>query len=245
MTTFEETATIGQIVARTPQTARVFEALGMDYCCGGGRTLAKASERAGVPLDELRSRLDAAASSPADERTWTDATMTELADHIEATHHAYLREELPALQALAEKVARVHGERRPELIALRDELAAFAAELDEHMLAEETVLFPRLRRLEAEPGGPTPEVKAPIAAMIGEHEEAGAALERMRELTDNFTPPPDACTSYTVLFTRLGVLERDMHRHVHKENNVLFEAARRAIDPKCEPGSAGCCGSNG
>ncbi len=228
MLALTESMTVGQIVARHPQTARVLESLGLDYCCGGKRPLAEACRAKGLDSAAVVSQLEEALAEPSPERDWTSATMTALADHIEQTHHEYLRRELPRTTMLLKKVSGVHGDRHPELNELVPVFTGFCRELYDHMMKEERMLFPWLRRLEA--GAPKAQlpgwsVSGPVSCMMHEHDDAGDALARMRELTQDFTPPEDACGTYRALYSALAELEQDMHRHVHKENNILFPKA--------------------
>jgi regulator of cell morphogenesis and NO signaling len=157
-------------------------------------------------------------------------TLTELADHIEATHHAYLKEELPRLDSMTEKVARVHGEHEPRLAQTRQAFLALKAELEPHMMKEERILFPIIRQLE-QADGPLQfhcgSVANPIRQMEHEHDQAGNALAILSESTDRYTPPDWACNTYRAMLDSLARLESDMHQHVHKENNVLFPKAIR------------------
>jgi len=224
--------TIGELVAERPARARVFEGFKIDYCCGGKKPLADACRARGLDpqtvLDMLAIVDDTA---PRDERDWTKATITELCDNVESTHHAYLKEELPRLDFMARKVAMRHGDHRPELVELRDVFLVFKDELESHMAKEEQVLFPLCRRLDrGDASSPSHcgSVQNPIRVMIREHDDAGNALERMRDLTHGFVPPGDACNTYRAYFDALATLERDRHRHVHKENSVLFPKAIEA-----------------
>src|SRR5262249_43101127 len=167
------------------------------------------------------------------EPDWTREPLSRLADHIEATHHRLMRAELPRAVALVTKVARVHGERRPELVELKGVFDDFAEDLLAHMDREDSTLFPWIRALES-PDGQTSRhgLDQPISAMMGDHDEAGQALQRIRELTSNFTPPLDACGTYRVMLATLREIEADMHTHVHKENNILFPRAL-GVDASC------------
>ena len=221
--------TVGALVAAHPELARVFERLKIDYCCGGKRTLAEACAERGLDLPQVADELQQAAAQP--DKTLVDASalgLAELADHIEQTHHAYLKRELPRIEALTEKVAAAHGQRDPRLVALRKTFLDFQAELVSHMLKEERVLFPMLRLL-ARSEHPVAlhcgSLAHPIRVMECEHDQAAAALARFRQWTDGFTPPPDACGTLQALYHALAELEADMHQHVHKENNVLFPRA--------------------
>lgn len=224
--------TIGELVAERPARARVFEGFKIDYCCGGKRPLAEACRAKGLDPQTVLNMLaivDDTASR--DERDWTKATITELCDDVESTHHAYLKQELPRLEFMARKVAVRHGDHHPELVELRDVFLVFKDELESHMAKEEQVLFPLCRRLDrGEVSSPSHcgSVQNPIRVMVREHEDAGNALERMRELTHGFVPPGDACNTYRAYFDALAQLEADMHRHVHKENSVLFPKAVEA-----------------
>jgi regulator of cell morphogenesis and NO signaling len=224
---------VGQLVAERPGRARVLEALGIDYCCGGRLPLEDACRARGIDVGTALSLLEAE-----DTRTVDDAnrdacagmTLSELADHIEIKHHAHLREVLPRLQHLARKVADAHGERDTRLHRVRSTLADFAREMSSHMLKEEHVLFPMIRAMERT--GIAAEshcgsIANPIRQMEAEHSQGGDALAEMRALTDGFVPPSDACNSYRALLDGLADLERDTHLHVHKENNILFPGAIR------------------
>jgi regulator of cell morphogenesis and NO signaling len=234
--------TIGQLVRERPARSRVFEALKIDYCCGGKLPLEEVCRKKGLePAEVLKllNQCDAQADSREDNSpaSLIDAdamTLTELADHIQQTHHAYLKSELPRLDLITEKVARVHGEHDPRLVDVRRAFEAFRDEVVPHMMKEEIVLFPIVRKMEQHRRSagdqPLPEfhcgsVANPIRQMELEHDHAGQALERMRELTDGFQPPEWACNTYRAMLDALRVLERDMHHHVHKENNVLFPKA--------------------
>lgn len=225
MTTYHD-ATVGGLVAERPGRARVFEEFGIDYCCGGRQTLRQACERRNLsPEVVLRRLADADAERPADEPDWAAAPLGRLCDHIVETHHAFLKRELPRVGRLVAKVAGVHGDRHPELVRVRDLFDPFARDMEMHMAKEEQVLFPLIRRLaagEAVPMSPA----GPIHVMEAEHDQAGAAVEEMRRLTDGFRPPEGACNSYRAMLAGLHEIEQDLHRHVHKENNILFPRAQ-------------------
>jgi len=233
--------TVGQLVTDRPTRAGIFESLGIDYCCGGRRRLDEACQSAGASIDAVISRLEVdLAGGAGSEPDPARLSMTDLCDQIERTHHQYLRDELPHLHQRMEKVAAKHGPGDPRLLELQSVLDGFMAEIASHMMKEERILFPMIRALESgdQPGagqfgGCASGVSGPIGVMEAEHESAGNALARMRMLTDGFTPPPSACLTYQALLAGLADLERDMHRHVHKENNILFpraEAWRGAVE---------------
>jgi regulator of cell morphogenesis and NO signaling len=223
--------TVGELVARRPAAARVFERFGIDYCCGGKRTLEDAARRAGTDGAAVRAALAAADLPTGDDGIdLTSLTLTGLCEYVVETHHAYLRAELPRIDRLLTKVNAAHAARHPELRGLGRVFGEFATELSRHMAKEEYVLFPAIRRLEQEqlvPAGAFGTVANPIRMMEAEHDHAGDALGAMRSLTSGFTPPADACPTYRALLAALAELEADMHRHVHAENNILFPRAIR------------------
>lgn len=223
---------IGDIVANHPQAARLFERLGIDYCCAGKRTLAEACERKGFDTANVTSQLTACLSEADDNSAhWIDRSMTDIADHIEQTHHAYLKTELPRLAAIIDKVLNAHGDRHPELAELSRVFTGFAAEMTDHMRKEEQVLFPAARRLDKATALDGFEwlVPGPIHCLMHEHEEAGQALARMRQLTGGYLPPANACATFRVMLDSLARLEADTHQHVHKENNILFQKMQQRL----------------
>lgn len=220
---------IGDIVAARPALARLFEELRIDYCCGGKQTLAAASASRGLAPTTVVAMLEAAAAALGTAPVEVDAagmSLTELADHIEGTHHAYLKDELPRLVEMAERVGYKHGERDPSLREVALTVRELAEEMFSHMQKEERVLFPLVRQIEAGlRGGFAGSVADPIRQMEAEHDDAGRATERLRELTGGFTPDADACNTHRALLHGLARFEADLHRHVHKENNVMFPRA--------------------
>lgn len=227
-TELAETMTLREIAVIHPPAVACLERLGLDYCCGGRTTLADAARRAGLDPSSVLDELRAAEHRPAeDSRDWSGATMTELADHIEQTHHAYVRDALARLASMTPRVVKAHGRAHPEFVELGGVIAAFTEDMHDHMVREERVLFPWLRRLERRTeiqSGPPWSVRRPIDCMVHDHEEAGRALEAMRRLTSGYSPPPDACPTLIEFYRLLEELERDTHLHIHKENNILFPA---------------------
>jgi regulator of cell morphogenesis and NO signaling len=231
MTLINAKRTVGEIATQTAIGRAVFESLGIDYCCGGKKSLAEACDQKGldpaVVMEQLENSsraLDDGAPAP-DIR---EMSLTELADHIEKTHHAYLHEELPRLAAMTQTVASSHGATDPRLIEVQEVFRNMALELWRHMFKEEEYLFPMIRQLEASVRRPSAyrgTMADPIRQMEVEHDGAGAALARLSALTDGFAPPAWACKTYRALLAGLAFLERDMHLHVHNENNVLFPSA--------------------
>ena len=220
--------TVGDFVLETPAAARVFETLGIDYCCGGGQTLAeacKAANRSGQEVNAALQKLDSALP----ERDWRNAPLTELSQHIVDKHHAFTQAELKRLAGLISKVVAAHGENHPELAQVQMIFAGLSEELRSHMEREEQLLFPYIAEMEetarVKRRPPVPmfgTVQNPEAAMIMEHEAAGQAFEKMREITKGYTVPSDGCANYHALYQALPVLEADMHQHIHLENNILF-----------------------
>lgn len=221
---------VGNVVARYPNLSRVFEEAGIDYCCGGTKTLEEACRTKGLDPRTFVAMLEEAVASVG-EGPVVDAaamSMSQLADHIEQTHHKYLRAELPRLEEMTRQVISVHGKKDPRLGQVWTTLIGLAEELSSHMMKEELVLFPLVRRLEASGDAPIlyyGTLFDPIRQMELEHDHAAAALERLRALTDGFTPPEWACHTCRGLLDGLARLERDMHQHMHKENNILFPRA--------------------
>lgn len=219
--------TIGQMVTERPSRARVFERVGIDYCCGGGRTLEAACAAKGLQTGSVLAELEAsdAARGPELVTDWAAKGAAALADHVERTHHDYLKRELPRLAALTTKVAAVHGPSDASLVELREVYTGFAAEMMEHMMKEEKILFPWIRALASGQAVSRTGIQNPVRMMMAEHEDSGAALERMRELTGGFVPPAQACNTYRAMLDGLAELETDTHTHVHKENSILFPMA--------------------
>jgi regulator of cell morphogenesis and NO signaling len=217
--------TLAAIVSANPSAARTLERHHLDYCCGGRQTLADACAADGLDAELILHELQAAPASG--EPDWAAMRPTELVDHIEATHHRYLHDELPRLDALAVKVAGVHATRHPELGRVADLVRAVRADLEPHLAKEERVLFPMIRELDAADVAPTfhcGTLANPIRVMLLEHDRAGDLLAELRATTDDYTVPTDGCASYRALYGALAELEADTHLHVHKENNVLFPA---------------------
>jgi regulator of cell morphogenesis and NO signaling len=226
---------VGRMVAEQPRRARLFDRLGIDYCCGGSAPLAWICREKGLdPGDVMRQLAAFDAEGPDDGHDRFDAagaTLVELIDHIVAAHHAYLTRELPRLAAMAREVTAAHGERHAELQELRTVFDSLREELTFHMLKEDKVLFPIIARLEAATEMPQfhcGSVAIPIVAMEHEHNDAGDALARLRALSGGYSPPADACATYRALLDGLAELEADLRRHIHEENNILFPRARAA-----------------
>ncbi|MBL7803617.1 MAG: iron-sulfur cluster repair di-iron protein [Saprospiraceae bacterium] len=225
--------TVAQFVAANHHAANVFKKYGIDFCCKGRKPLAQACAEIGVNTDTVRTELETLPSEDLlpsqDFHAWDTGF---LAEYIVQTHHRYLLSELPLLREYTAKIARVHGERHPELRELFVAFAALQEELEEHLKKEEHILFPYIVRLsEAARHGdpviapPFGTAQNPIRMMEHEHDSAGDLLRRMRTLTHDYALPADACNSYRVTFAKLQQLERDLHQHIFLENNVLFPKA--------------------
>lgn len=230
MVAITPSATVGRIVAEAPQLSRVFEELDIDYCCGGKRPLEEVCRERQIDIEQLVARLQqaGAASTAVAGESWLAAPLWELCEHIERTHHDYLRRELPRLEAIIAKVVSAHGASHPELAQVQAAFGELRAELEPHMMKEECILFPSIRYLEAHGKPirfPFGSLANPIRVMVSEHDHAGDALARIRQLAADYVPPTGACNTYRVMLEGLATLERDMHQHVHKENNILFPRA--------------------
>jgi regulator of cell morphogenesis and NO signaling len=225
-------STLRSIALAQPATIRVFERFHLDYCCGGNRPLAEACAQNGINVDDVLAGLAEATAAAQPARDFTQATPTELIQHIVSTHHAYVRSELHRLLPMAERCAAKHGPAHPEVIQIEGQLRQLGTELLNHLTKEELILFPYIEALEKfhngvgpAPHACFPTVESPVQMMLNEHEAAGALLEEMRAATRNFTPPPDACPTLVGLYDGIDAFERDLHRHVHLENNLLFPRA--------------------
>jgi len=227
--------TVRELALENPAATGVFEKLGIDYCCGGGMSLEEACRAANLPVGEVAGSLETAeqaAQVARPNRDWQEEPLADLIAHIQSTHHKYVREELERLEPLFEKVCSVHGKNHSELLAMHASFQGLAQELTMHMMKEERVLFPYIARMEEsviqrEPvlPGPFGSVQNPVAMMIQEHDSAGHALRALREASNGYTAPSDACVSFHTLYQALAAFEADLHQHIHLENNILFPRA--------------------
>ena len=230
--------TISEIVVDDYRTAAIFEKNGLDFCCRGNRSITEACQEKGVNQAHLLRELSALQSETSQSDTHLQYWGLDfLADYIVQNHHGYIRATAPAMKAHVIKIADVHGAHHPELLRVRDIFLALSDEMAEHMQKEEQMLFPYIKQLVRSsaanvdaPSAPFGSVENPINMMRQEHEAAGAALEEIRRLTENYVPPEDACTTYAVTLEELAGYERDLHRHVHLENNILFPRAEKLED---------------
>ena len=227
--------TVRELALEHPAATRVFEKLGIDYCCGGSQSLEKASLAANLSLDQVLNALEVAKAASQTAQTkgdWQRGSLADLIVHISTTHHTYTRNEIARLGPLFDKVCSVHGKKHPELLQVRASFRGLAQELTMHMMKEEMVLFPYVLRMESaviqnEPLMPPPfgSVKNPVSMMEHEHDSAGNALRAMRHASRDYVLPPDACVSYQTLYKALMDFEADLHQHIHLENNILFPRA--------------------
>ncbi len=232
----DATRTVRDLATEIPNATRIFEKFGIDYCCGGSKPLQDACLQANIPVDEVLRSLEgentATVEAASSDRDFKNARLSELIDHILAAHHGYVKQEIPRLKQLLFKVVAVHCANHPELAAVQRTFNELADELTGHMMKEEMVLFPYIKKLElaTSSGRPAPlapfgSISNPVRMMELEHESAGRALEEIRTLTSAYTPPEGACFSYKTLYSALKDFEVDLHQHVHLENNILFPRA--------------------
>jgi len=224
---------IGQFVADDYRTAAIFSKYKIDFCCNGSRTIEEACEKNGLDsnmiLDELHSVLNASTNQSIDYKSWP---LDLLVEYIEKKHHRYVEEKIPVLRQFLDKLCRVHGERHPELIIINELFTASSGELAAHMKKEELILFPFIKKMvkaKLENGTiqspPFGTVENPISMMMEEHDNEGERFRQIAKLTDDYNPPADACNTYKVTFAMLDEFEKDLHLHIHLENNILFPEA--------------------
>lgn len=224
-----KTSTLSEIVSRDFRAAAILDRHGFDYCCGGARSLVEACSQRGISLVDVLSELEAL--DPGSRERLEDDPAA-LVDYIISRHHAYVRTSMPVIQAHLAKVVSAHGANHTELSFIETEFSKVARELSQHMVKEERVLFPYIRALAdavRTDGPPPPDmfgtVQNPIRMMEIEHQEAGEGLAAIHELTRGYQPPDDACGTYRLVLEELDAFERDLHTHVHLEDNVLFPKA--------------------
>jgi regulator of cell morphogenesis and NO signaling len=234
MMTLTANQTVREIAIDNPEAVRVFESLGIDYCCGGGASLKDACVAASISVDEVLQRLTATTPTARSEDLddYRQATLQAITSHIVEKHHGFVRRETPRLQGLLDKVRNRHDQNHPELRAIEEMFNIMSEELTTHMFKEEQLLFPHIQRLEAAvgEGRPAPRppfgtVANPIARMMAEHDNAGELLKQMRSAARGYMLPDGACPTYEMLYRGLQEFEQDLHIHVHLENNILFPRA--------------------
>jgi regulator of cell morphogenesis and NO signaling len=226
----QENEIIGSLVAQDYRTASVFKKYGIDFCCQGNRTISDACEKkdidAKLVLHDLDTVIQAREENGADYNFWP---IDLLADYIEKRHHRYVEKQTAEIKPYLDKICRVHGDRHPELFEIKDLFNECAGELAVHMKKEELMIFPLIRKMvKAQDHGETlvashfGTIKNPIEMMMLEHTTEGDRFRRIAELSNDYTPPQDACNTYAVTFALLKEFEQDLHLHIHLENNILF-----------------------
>ncbi len=228
----DKTTSVGDFVVRYPQLRQTLEELGIDYCCGGKKTMAAAAKTSTLAWPAVETALEKAlAQHPEPETTdWNRESLSALVDHIVDMHHTFMKVQLPRLDGLLAKVERAHSAQHGQMLAqLRRAYDAIRSELEAHLMKEEQILFPLIQQTEAfvNGGGPRPvshcgSVANPIRQMEVEHDDAGDELAVMRKVTDGYRLPPDACPTFASLYEGLAAMEADLHEHIHLENNILF-----------------------
>lgn len=215
---------VGEIVAEDYRTAQVLRSYGLDFCCGGGRTLEKACSSKKIEMEQVITEIEALNLVENTEDNYNEWSLDFLTDYIVNNHHSYVRKMLPEISFYAEKVARVHGERDTELYDILQNVNLLRSEMLGHLQKEEQELFPQIKDLATQKK--TGSVKSAIVeALEEEHDKAGELMAKIEELTNGFNPPENACASYRVLFQNLEGFQQDLHKHVHLENNILFPKA--------------------
>ena len=224
--------TVSELVLEMPAATRVFEKMGIDYCCGGQRSLADACANAGVEFNDLQLELTVCGRAQPTGPNFQTTTLENLINHIVFKHHSFTRLEIARLNTLWDKVYMAHGENHPELLEVYVLFRELGADLDAHMTKEERVLFPYVIRMEAASKKLVPSIRPPfgtvtnpIRMMMLEHDRAGQLLKKIRKLSSDYATPADACVSYKALYAGLEELEKDLHQHIHLENNILFPKA--------------------
>ncbi len=232
---FSSETKVKDIALSSPAARQILEDLGLDYCCGGGKSLHEACLHADIPPDEILKRLqENSKNNRAEDRNWMVMPLSELTRHIREKHHRYVREAIPRTQVLLDKVTSKHGKNHVELASLARLFTEVGREMVTHMQKEEQILFPYMDALERAANANSSveppffqTVRNPIHMMMKEHDAAGELVRQIRSLTSDYKAPADACTSFKALYEALREFEADLHEHVHLENNVLFP---RAVD---------------
>ena len=227
--------TVREVALMVPESTRLFEKLKIDYCCGGNQALAEACASAGVAVDNVMEMLAGVTQTNSSDNVslvFQNASLPELITHILDTHHVFTKSEMDRIQSLADKVLAAHGGNHPELVHLDELITRLCADLKPHMFKEEQILFPYIVAMaeaadqkRTVPFAPFGTVNNPVRMMMREHDTAGDILRELRALTCDYTVPDDACISYQTLYQSLENFEKDLHQHIHLENNILFPKA--------------------
>jgi len=230
---FTSATKVREIAVANPGAKKLLEEAGVDYCCGGEKSLHEACMHTGVAAEEILKRLQENSKHVGPEETnWAAGRLADLTKHIVEKHHKHVRETIPRVSTLLAKVKGKHGANHPELAGIEKEFFGLGQEMYAHMQKEEQILFPYIERLERAKEGREPfevpffqTVRNPIHMMMQEHDSAGEALKAMRKLSGGYQAPAEACESYREVYRSLAEFEADMHTHVHLENNILFPRA--------------------
>lgn len=230
---FTGTTRVREIVVANPRAAKVFEDAGVDYCCGGEKSLSDACSRTGVSAEDILQRLqENSEQAGPDAVNWAAASLSTLTQHIVEKHHRYVRNAIPRVRSLLERVKAKHGVNHPELTGIEERFFDLGEELQMHMHKEEQILFPYIEALDRAAGGNDRlesscfgTVRNPVHMMMQEHDSAGELLREMRKLSSGYRAPADVCESYHELYRSLKEFEMDLHTHIHLENNILFPRA--------------------
>lgn len=235
MSTITAATTLGEIAACVPEATQIFEDFGIDYCCGGKKSLEEACASCKISAQEVLHLIrssQTAKEEAGQTHDWAHESLASLIAHIKGTHHKHTRAEIARITPMLRKVLSVHGTNHPELRRIHSEFEALASELLDHMIDEEIVLFPYITRMEecaqrkqtAEPSGLS-SLRGPVATLVFQHDSAGDKLRAIRQASGNYRVPEDACMTYRSVFRALADLEADLHQHIHLENNILFPRA--------------------
>jgi len=233
--TKETSKTIGAFVAEDYRTAEVFAKYGIDFCCGGQATLATTCQEKALDPVKVLQEIEAARKEPLQRSENYGAwTLPFLIDYIVNTHHVYLKENDEQIAAYASKIAEVHGAHHPEVIEIAKIFEKIAADMAAHLVEEEEVFFPAIKRVDAAvSSGENPDahdralIKAELDKLHHEHEEIGDATHQIRHLARDYAIPEDVCNTFVVTYRKLKEFEDDLHKHVHLENNILFSKAEQ------------------
>ena len=227
--------TLGEIAVKDLRKAEVFKKYGLDFCCGGKKTVREACADKGIDVTKVEQELQAAdkvtsaVTNAAPPMPYNDWSLDFLADYIVNTHHSYVTKSIPDLRAYSNKVTKVHGDKHPELETINQYVQEVCNEMTEHMVSEETIVFPYVKQVASRRNGKSfgefETIKTPIDEMEAEHDFVGRRMEEIRRLSDNYTLPADGCASYAFLYNKLQEFESDLFTHIHLENNILFPKA--------------------
>lgn len=228
----QENQNIGELVALDYRTASVFKKYKIDFCCNGNRTISDACENKKIDTTKILDDLDNATQSKDTATDFQSWPLDLLAEYIEKKHHRYVEEKILEIKPYLDKICKVHGEHHPELFNINEEFLECAGAFAAHMKKEELIIFPFIKKMVSSKSNNQPfskpgfgSVQNPIDLMMDDHEAEGERFVRISELSNDYTPPEDACNTYRVTLALLKEFEDDLHMHVHLENNILFPKA--------------------